>query len=543
MKKSYTRLLAFALAVVMAFSLAGCGNKEEQPTETKQPSDSQTVQKIGEGTDMATGDGDKEAVDSDRVLRIAVSQDSGTLYPYSCTAFGFSGVARTYMDVLFDYTSGGDIEYLLCTGWEEGEGENEYILHLRENVVFSNGNPFTASDVLFSMQVSHEHPQYFSNVDTIDFEKTKAIDDYTIDLWFTRLDVCQFPGLMLMIVYDEESYDVQAMATNPIGTGPYVVKEYVTNSYVLVEANPLYWGEQPKIKQIRFDVIDEAAQKINALTIGGVDYTGITPEDVEYVEGLENYKIWATMSGSANLAYFNCSKDSVLGSLEARKAICYAIDRETINQVVFSGYSTLSRWPNSEACLDFEEDFIDPDDDVYGVGYDPELAKSEIERLGLTGKTIRIMTNGTANFITMAEIIEQNFKDVGLNAEIINYDQATYWGLLMDTSNYDIALYMNGSPKNSCLDMFPSYLEFFDLGLKGDPQRDAFVELGNKGLATADEAERDAILNQLGRDFGNLTAWYALCENIGFTAVSKDIGPIMKYSDGEVRYSHWYWVG
>ena len=548
MKSTGKKVLALILALLMLLALAACGGKTAAPEtkddgrkEEEAPKQDIEAQSIGDGGTM-TIETEGDAVENDRTLYVAVSQDSGTLYPYSCTAFGFTGVARTFQDTLYDYTSGGDIEYLLCTGWEEAEGENEYIMHLREGVKFTNGNPFTASDVIFSMQVSHEHPQYFSNVDTIDFEKTKIIDDYTIDLWFTRFDVGQFPGMMLMYIFDEESFDIQAMATQSIGTGPYIVTEYVTNSYVRVTANPDYWGDPPAIKNIEFDVIDEAQQKVNALTVGKLDFAGITSDDVELVEGLSKYRIWATLSGSCNIAYFNCSPDGPLNTVEKRKAICYAIDRQNINDILFDGYSTLPRWANTEACLDFDESFIDPEDDVYSVGYDPDLARSMVEELGMKGTKLRIMTNGSERYITMAEIVEQNLKDVGLDAEIINYDQATYWGLLMDPTNFDIAMYMNGSPKNMCLDLFPAYLEFFSLGLEGDPVRDAFVDLGNKGLATPDEAERDKILNQLGRDFNKLTAWYAICENLGFTAVDKDLGTIVKYNDGESRYAHWYWV-
>lgn len=549
MKKLTKQMLAVFLACLMILAVTACGQKE--PTATPAPTLAESkpeatgnkidTAQIGDGSLSSEAEG--EAVESDRVLRVAVSQDSGTLYPYSCTAFGFSGVARTFQDVLFDYTSSGDIEYLLCTGWEPSEGENHYIMHLREGVTFTNGNPFTAEDVIFSMEVSHEHPQYFSNVDSIDFEKTKIIDDYTIDLWFTKMDIGQFPGLMLMYIYDKESFNEQEMASKSIGTGPYYVTEYVTNNHVTVEANPTYWGEQPAIKKIEFYVINEPSQKVNALTVGEVDYTGIQPEDVEYVQSLsDTYRIWPTMSGSSCLAYFNCAPGTPLESLEARKAICHAIDRETINQVCFNGLSKLPRWGNTEACRDFEERFIDPNDDVYGVGYDPERAKTEAEACGLTGKTIRIMTNGTSNFILMAEIVEQNLKEIGINAEIINYDQATYWGLLMDPTNYEIALYMNGSPKNLCLDMYPAYLEFFQLGLVGNPDRDAFVAFGNQALATADEQVRSDMLNQLGRDFNKITPWFALCENLNLSVLNNDLGTIIRYNDGEVRYGHWYWT-
>ena len=113
------KTIAFLLACLMVMSLVSCGNSSTG--DDKQGLDMET-QTVAGGMSL---DKDEEAVESDRVLKVAVSQDSGTLYPYSCTAFGFSGVARTYQDVLFDYKSNGEIEYLLCTGWEEAEGEGQ----------------------------------------------------------------------------------------------------------------------------------------------------------------------------------------------------------------------------------------------------------------------------------------------------------------------------------------------------------------------------------------------------------------------------------
>jgi ABC-type transport system substrate-binding protein len=160
MKKFLKQFGALFLVCLLMVSIAACGGKEMEPTpsaEKPATNDNINAQTVAEGMRI---DSDAEAVESDRVLRVAVQQDSGTLYPYSCTAFGFSGIARTFQDVLFDYKSNGELEYLLCTGWEEAEGENHYVMHLREGVKFTNGNPFTAEDVIFSMQVSHEHPQY-----------------------------------------------------------------------------------------------------------------------------------------------------------------------------------------------------------------------------------------------------------------------------------------------------------------------------------------------------------------------------------------------
>ena len=534
MKRLAREIVALLLICIMMVPFASCSNNQSSNAEpsSAQSSDDQT-------SDDQTSD-DQTAVESDRALNVAVSQDSGTLHPFKATVGGFSGIARCYQDVLFDYKPDGSIEYLLATGWDS-VSEVEHTLHLREGVTFSNGNPFTAEDVIFSMEQAAADAQWFMNVATVDFEKTNIVDDYTIDLWFTQYDVGQFPALMLMYILDKESYDEQLLATNPIGTGPYVVTDYIANSHVTVEARDDYWGEAPAIKTINFHVMDESSQKVNALTIDELDYTAIAAEDAEYVGSLGNYSVETWLSGSCAIAYFNVSPDSPLGTLEARKAVMHAIDRDSINNICYSGLSTLPSWGMTEASMDFEERFIDPDDDVYSVGFDPELAKTEAEQSGLAGQKLRIMTNGAEQFISMAEIVQQNLKNIGVESEIINYDQATYWSMLMDESNYEIALYMNGSPKNLAIDQFPSYVQFFSLGWSG-AERDEFLALGLEGLGTSDDKARSDILYEISREWENIHLWFAIAENLNPRAVSKDLGGVEVYNDGEVRYYHWYWV-
>jgi ABC-type transport system substrate-binding protein len=169
------------------------------------------------------------------------------------------------------------------------------------------------------------------------------------------------------------------------------------------------------------------------------------------------------------------------------------------------------------------------------------LAKTEAEQAGLAGQKLRIMTNGAQQFISMAEIVQQNLKAIGVESEIINYDQATYWSMLMDESNYEIALYMNGSPKNLAIDQFPSYVQFFSLGWSG-AERDEFLALGLKGLGTADTQARNDILYEISRKWQSIHLWFAIAENLNPRAVSKDLGGVEPYNDGEVRYYHWYWV-
>ena len=175
---------------------------------------------------------------------------------------------------LYDYTAEGERFWVLATGMDY-VSDIQYTLHIREGVTFSNGNTLDANDVLFTMIKNNEDPQFYLNVKAVDFEKTSVIDDYTIDLWYTAFNASQEIGMSQMVILDSESYDPETMSLNPVGTGPYIVTDYVVNSHVTVEARDDYWGDVPAIKTINFKTLNEDSQRVNALETGDVDMASI----------------------------------------------------------------------------------------------------------------------------------------------------------------------------------------------------------------------------------------------------------------------------
>jgi len=552
-----TRLFAVILCVVMLLSIVACnkdsgGSSNGSTASQTDSSDNSNSGNTNSGGSSNSGDstvsgggitdsggGSQSSVDSDRVLNIAVSQDSGTLHPFGVSGSGgFPSVLGTCMEGLFYLTEDGDHAWLLATGIDV-ISELQSTIHIREGVRFSNGNPLTAEDVMFTMELNAADPRSFLNVKGIDIEKTSVTGEYTIDLWFTEFNAAQEPGFSEMSIMDKESYDAVKMGHNPIGTGPYVITEHVVNSHVIAEARDDYWGDPPGTKKIVFKVIDEESQRINALEVGDVDIASISLKDAEFVESL-GYVAQNIRSAVPITVNFNMTEGSVMGSKEARWAVCHAIDRQAIVDIVYYGRSHILNWPSSENLSDFEPRFLNQHE-TYSVGYNPDRAKELAEQSGLTGKTVRLITNGSADWITISEIIQSNLEAIGVNAEIINYDQATYFSIIMDESNFDLAVFNPTAGSRMAVDIFGMYLTFVPQGWKG-PERDLYGQLSLKALATPDPATRGDMIAEYMEIFLDNCPWFGLCEGLSMRAVSSDLQGFVYTLSGGFRLSRLYFT-
>ncbi|NLN07885.1 MAG: ABC transporter substrate-binding protein [Firmicutes bacterium] len=478
----------------------------------------------------------EEPDDSERTLRIQAMQDSGTLYPLGVTG-GFVSPLYAFYEPLYDTRADGSRRWVLATGLERITDLN-YTLTIREGITFSNGNPLTAEDVMFSMELCRDNPQFSLNVKVVDFEKTKVIDDYTIDLWYTEYNASQEPGFASMFVLDKESFDEVALSRNPIGTGPYVVTDYVVNSHLRVKARDDYWGEKPRIKNIEFRIINEDAQIINALETGALDLSRVPILEADYVESL-GYNIRISNGRYNYVTLFSMLPDSPLGSKEARWAVCHAIDREAIIDFVYEGKSTITDYPASHFLADFEPRFRNLHE-TYSIGYNPERARELAEQSGLVGKKLRIINNGSSDAVTISEILQENLLAIGVESEIINFDQATYFGTMMDANNFEIAIFTPSAPSMLAVDILAMYLTFIPLGWTG-PERDHYGQLSMGALTTYDPASRQEQLFEVIKYFVDFCPWYGLCEVVSTLAIAPDLKGVEYMIAGSIYYQDMYW--
>lgn len=246
----------------------------------------------------------------------------------------------------------------LATEWTVSEDALTYTFKLREGVKWHDGEPFTAADVIFSLEtLKASHPRgrtTFAYVETME-----APDDLTVVLTLSKPTLFMLTALSAAEspIVPRHIYEGTDVATNPanfapIGTGPFIFKEWVRGSHVVYERNASYWDEgKPYLDGIvaRF-IPDQAARSVGFET-GELDAGFRTPialNDVERLEAIPTLAFEANgyeYSPPNNVCLeFNLDVEK-FADIRVRQAIAHTIDREAICKIVYFGKAVPSPAP------------------------------------------------------------------------------------------------------------------------------------------------------------------------------------------------------
>ncbi|MFV2119471.1 ABC transporter substrate-binding protein [Streptomyces sp. Act-28] len=265
--------------------------------------------------------------------------------PYSPTRIDGPG---TLFEGLFFYnlTKRAEPEPLLGTEYAWNEDGTELSVTLREGVKWSDGEEFTADDVVFTLDMITKYP----TMNETGYEgKATAVDDTHVKISFDEPAFMEGPQILGKIwivpehVWSRIEDPSKDRVQNPVGTGPYLVDDFKPQAFTL-KANPGYWGGEPKVKKVRYLSLSGNQAGADALAAGKIDWqTGPVP-DLANVE--KNYPGYRSVTVPMNqTALFTCS-NSALGCKgpqtdpAVRKAIYHALDRRQINSLAFQNTSS-----------------------------------------------------------------------------------------------------------------------------------------------------------------------------------------------------------
>jgi peptide/nickel transport system substrate-binding protein len=282
---------------------------------------------------------------------------------------------------------GGVVGPGIAHSWATDPNDKTTWVFNLEQAEWSDGTPFSAADVVFTFQYYGDpdnKSRLISRVSTV--ESIKALDDRTVAITTKGTDPIlgrrvALPFLLPKHIFEDPSIDVaQLMGSSPVGTGAYVVKEFVSDTSVSLEKSPSSWRGTQGIDAPETKWISETTTRIAAYETGEIDYVVRIPElEVERIGGLENTKIGAAPPTSmVQWAIGDRPQESrVVNDGRVRQALNYALDRDTISDVVYNGVSK----PGKDQLITSPVFGHNPD--LKQVPYDPDRARELLKDAGL----------------------------------------------------------------------------------------------------------------------------------------------------------------
>ena len=275
---------------------------------------------------------------------------------------------------------------------------------------------------------------------------------------------------------------------HPVGTGPFVMTEWVKDDHMSFDRYEDYWGEKPYVKKLTYKFIPDKAVLTLALLSGEVDISSdILDQDIPKVNA--NPNVQAVVVGGNNIyaTYMNSMKGPTTDP-KVREAIFKAIDVTQIAKVLFPNGSGVAGYgpipPGSWAYNPNVQDFY--------TAYDPDGAKQLLKDAGYAdGLKLTIYTSDDPNRRKMAIIMQSMLKKVGIDLEVISLEWGSFVGI---TSKGDADMYAIGWTWYPDPEFFMYYMfhsskigTYGNGGGYNNPEVDKFIELGE---ASADQAER-----------------------------------------------------
>ena len=339
-----------------------------------------------------------------KTLNPAIAQETSSTAVLSDLFTGLTKIELKTMQVIPD----------LAEKWEEKEGGRVYLFYLKKGIKWSDGEPFTADDVIFTYRDVYLNPSIPNSTGDIlravlkkeeDIKNfVKKIDQYTVEFrlpspfapFLSSLSAPILPKHKLEKYVKEGTFmtawNVNTDPREIVGTGPYVIKRYIKGVMVEYEANPYYYEYDekgvrlPYIKKKIGYIIQDPDTALLKYSTGEIDYMGVRAQDVLFMSKMKNTILFDMgPTPSTTFLVFNMNPKANIPkhklkwfqNREFRRAISHAIDRDGISYLVYNGLAEPLYGPITPANRPYYQDGLFP---VYE--YNLKKARSILESLG-----------------------------------------------------------------------------------------------------------------------------------------------------------------
>jgi peptide/nickel transport system substrate-binding protein len=382
----------------------------------------------------------------------AVSSDPATLNPLlDDTGASMSGYELMFEALVRPDPNTGTPGPFLATGWDQSTDGLTWTFHIRPNVTWSDGQPFTADDVKFTFDTlldSKTRTPYRSrltNVASFDApdKSTFRVSLKTSDCPFL-VNTMQIPIVPQHLLAGSADINSDEFGSSrPVGTGPFAFKEWQRSDHLTLVANPTYWQGRPKIDQwVRRSVSDDNVLQA-LLKTGEVDYAGVSFGAMQEMLAQPNLTFQSVASPILiTFIAYNLERP-FFQDKRVRQALTYALDRQTmVNSLLYGQGEVLN---SSIASVSWAYT-----SDVPTFAYDVEAARKLLADAGWTPGADGILQKDGTRFsfvlttnssnkerVSIVTIAQDAWRKVGVDVQAQLLDTGAFFAKYQQSNDFD----------------------------------------------------------------------------------------------------------
>ncbi|MFW7431745.1 ABC transporter substrate-binding protein [Vagococcus carniphilus] len=504
--------------------LVGCGSKETKEVEPA-----------------------KEKKDKETLIYGIWSSPTGVFNPLISDTIYDTAVNTLVYDSLLKLDKEYNLEPSMAEDYKLSDDMLSLSFTLQDDLRFHDGEKLTTKDVEYTLTSVADAKYTGSEYSTVEFikgakayhedkaDKIEGItikDDKTIDITFEKpfASALQKIGTLSILpkhIWEKtpvEKWEKETKVLHePIGSGPYQVKEFKNGEFVKMIAFADYHTEAPKIKNFNFKVVNQDTA-IGEITKGDIDVADISSFKQKDLDFLEKNKIKVVDYPGPNIQYMGMNlRNDQLKNKDVRQAIAYGVDRQGIVNELLDGHGELIQTPMVPTLWSY------PDKGLTEYKKDDKKAKELLKKAGYTQKddkgifekdgkklsfTLTVPTGDKMREST-APIIQSQLKEIGIDIKLENQEFSSVMDKVV--GNHDFDLYLMANTLSSDPDLKPFWhssaasdepgVYAWNISSFKDEKTDKLLE---KALEVTEQEERKEIYQEVGQTLNKDLPWLPL---------------------------------
>ncbi len=461
----------------------------------------------------------------------------------------FDAAGRTIFDRLVEFKRGETtIQPGLAESWDISEDGTVYTFHLREGVQFHDTEWFTpsrefnADDVLYTFrrQLNDDHPwhdvggsyQYFNAMGMGELiEQVEKVDEHTVRFHLSRPEAPFLADMAMDFasIHSKEYADqlmeagaTEQMNQQPVGTGPFQFVAYQKDAFIRYTAHPEYWRGKAALDRLVFAITPDASVRYQKLKAGECHVMPYpNPADIEDMKADDEINVLSQPGLNIGYLAFNTQKEP-FDDARVRRALNMAVNKDAIIDAVYQGAGQPAKNPIPPTMWSYNESVED-------YPYDPEKARKLLEEAGVDSLETNIWAMPVQrpynpNARRMAEMIQADWAEVGVDAQIVSYEWGEYLRRSGDGEHDTVLMGWtgdNGDPDNFLYTLL-------SCSARSGPNRakwchEPFEKLIEKAKASNDKDERTRLYEQAQAVFKKQAPWLTIAHSVVHEPVRKEV--------------------